>query len=449
MSAQVDISDVARSIVEAAEGDEQVEAFVGSGRSTTVKAYRGEVESLTSAQTHGVGVRIIDDGRLGFASCGTLDRDAVRQAVEEARDNARLAEPDEHVRMATPDGVPVISQDLWDDETVAMATEAKVAMVIELERATLAKDPRVTSVRSAIFGDSVGEMVIQSTAGIDVRSSGTSCYLSVSALANEGGETQIAGGVDASVGPGGLDLDHVADDASKRATRLLGATQAESQTVAMVLEPRLTATLAGLVAGMLTGDTVAKGRSPFADRLGEQIASSLLTILDDPTDPDSLGADEYDGEGLACRSTTLIDGGRLHAFLHNTESASRLSTRSTASAVRGWSSTPGVGALALAVRPGEGTHEELIAGVDRGVLVQSMNGLHSGVNPISGDFSVGVEGLMIRDGALAEPVREVTVASTIQRLLLDVSHVGADVERLPGGSTAVTTVIPGVALAGR
>ena len=138
----------------------------------------------------------------------------------------------------------------------------------------------------------------------------------------------------------------------------------------------------------------------------------------------------------------------LQGFLHNTDTGRRAGVPSTASAVRGYRSTPGVGAQALAVAPGAGTLDELVAGVDHGMLVQSMNGLHSGVNPMSGDFSVGVEGLMVRDGGLAEPVREATVASTLQRLLLDVAAVGGELEWTPGGTGAAALVIPGVTLSG-
>jgi PmbA protein len=210
----------------------------------------------------------------------------------------------------------------------------------------------------------------------------------------------------------------------------------------------MTATLLSVVSGMLSGEAVLKGRSPFADRVGEEIASPLLQLHDDPTNPESLGADAHDGEGLSTRPVALIEAGVLQGFLHNTYTGRRSGGRSTASAVRGYRSTPGVGAQALVLSPGSGTIEELIAGVDYGLLVQSMSGLHSGVNPISGDFSVGVEGLMIRNGALAEPVREATAASTIQRLMLDVQAIGAEREWTPGGTAASPLVIANVTLSG-
>jgi PmbA protein len=233
-----------------------------------------------------------------------------------------------------------------------------------------------------------------------------------------------------------------------RATRLLGATKPASQRITVVLEPRLASIIMGIIGGTLGGDAVTKKRTPFADRVGEVIASPLLSIIEDPTDPRSFSADSHDGEGLACRPTALVASGVLQGFLHNTYTARRMGVASTASAVRGVRSTPGVGAVALQMAPGAASADELLKSIDSGIFVQSLSGLHSGVNAVSGDFSVGVEGLMIRNGALAEPVREATLGSTIQRLLTDIVAVGSDLEWLPGGYGAVTLVIDGVTLSG-
>jgi PmbA protein len=245
-----------------------------------------------------------------------------------------------------------------------------------------------------------------------------------------------------------LDLAEAATEAVDRATRLLGARQPPTERVTIVLEPRLAATLLGIAASTLTGDRVVKGRSPFADRVGEAIAAPLLTLVDDPTDPRSFGADTHDGEGLATRANPLIEGGVLRGFLHDTYTGRRTGGASTASAVRSYRSGPAPGVQALAVTPGDRSPDDLLAGVERGLFVQSFTGLHSGVNPVSGDFSVGADGLLIRDGARAEPVREVTLASTLQRLLLGIEAVGNDLEWRPGGTAAATLVIGDVAMSG-
>src|SRR5262249_30215287 len=162
---------------------------------------------------------------------------------------------------------------------------------------------------------------------------------------------------------------------------------------------------------------------------------AAVTLVDDPTIADSFGASTNDGEGVPTRRLELVVGGRLDRFLHNSYTARRGMTATTASAVRaGFKSPPGVGARSLHLIPGTLTPEQILASVPEALFVQSVSGLHSGTNPVSGDFSVGVEGLMVRDGAFAEPVRELTIASTLQRMLHDIVHIGSDLEWLPGGA---------------
>ncbi|MDY7101401.1 MAG: TldD/PmbA family protein [Actinomycetota bacterium] len=443
-----DLTAVASRVVERAGAGEQIEVAVGRSSSTSVRAYDGDVESFTSAETAGVGIRVVVDGRVGFANAGSLDDDVIADALAEARDNATFAEPDRWAGLAEPDGVAATPIDLWNEAVLELGAEAKIDLALGLERAARGSDSRVTGVRTSVYGDSAAELAVASTAGLVSSTRATSCWLSVSALAADAAGTQTGYGVDAGRDPSALDVDGTGRLAAERACRLLGATKAPSQRLPILLEPRLAATLMGLIAGTLTGDVVVRGRSPFADRMGDTIASPLLTLVDDPTDPRSLGAGSVDGEGLACRRNVLIDGGDLRTFLHDSYTGRRSGTASTGSAVRGARSTPAPGVQAMAVEPGERGWDDLVAGTERGLVVQSLNGLHSGVNAVSGDFSVGAEGLMVRDGELAEPVREVTLGSTLQRLLLDVIAVGRDVEWLPSGTGAPALVIGDVAMSG-
>ena len=148
------------------------------------------------------------------------------------------------------------------------------------------------------------------------------------------------------------------------------------------------------------------------------------------------------------RRNVLIEGGVLQKFVHNAYTARRAGTVSTANAVRGFSSTPSVGCRALSLVPGTKSQAELLADLGEGVLISSVSGLHSGVNPVSGDFSTGAEGLRISGGALGEPLREFTVASSLQRMLSEVAAVGADVEWLPMSAAGVSLVVHGVTVSG-
>jgi PmbA protein len=174
-----------------------------------------------------------------------------------------------------------------------------------------------------------------------------------------------------------------------------------------------------------------------------------VTLIDDPTNPQAYTATDVDGEGLAARRNVLIDNGVLRQFVHNSYSARRAGTVSTGNATRGgFAATPGVGCLALSLVPGTRSQAELVADVDDGLLVQQMQGLHSGVNPISGDFSTGAAGLLISNGEVGRPVREITIASTLQRMLLDIVEIGGDIEWLPMRAAGMSLVIRDVTMSG-
>jgi PmbA protein len=443
-----ELADIVAKVVAEASGAEQIDVMAARSRSTSVRVYGGAVEAFTSAESFGLGVRVIVGGRQGFAHAGSLDADVVADTLAQARDNVAFAEPDPDLGLADPDGVEAVPHDHWNQAIVDLPAEAKIERALALEAAASAADPRVTGVRLAVWGDAAGESAYAASNGILVTDRGTSCSIAVQPMAVAGGETQIGYSSDTDRDPDLLDDERVVREAVEKATRLLGATKPASARLPIVLEPRLANTFLGIIAGMLDGESVLKGRSPFADRVGEQIASPLVTIVDDPTADASLAAESWDGEGLACRRNALIVEGVLQGFLHNSYTARRAGTRSTGSALRGSRSLPGVGAQVIVADQGRGSRDELLSTIDEGLFVNSFAGLHSGVNPVSGDFSVGADGLMIRGGELAEPVREITIASTLQRLLLDVSALGGDAEWLPSGDFVPSIVIGDVSMSG-
>lgn len=444
-----DLLSLATRIAAQARPGEELEVYVSRGVETDVRAYNGEIEQLSSASSAGVGIRVVAAERQGFAYAGTLEESAIAETLAEARDNATFATPDDNVGLAVPDGVAPVSLDLWDEDLGALTTAAKVEMALELERRTRGGDARVRQVDAADYGDVAAEAAIATSTGITATARRTVCSLSVSAIAGTGSDSQTGVGFSAGRGPGDLDIDKAATDAINRATRMLGATKVRSARCTVVLDPRVTSTLLSIVSSALSGEAVTKGRSLFAGRVGEDVAVAAVTLVDDPTDARAFGASTHDAEGLACRRNVLIDSGVLRGFVFDTTAARRAGTASTASAVRGgYATTPVAGCRALLLAPGPLGADEILSEVGEGLFVQSVTGVHSGVNPVSGDFSVGAEGLMIRGGALAEPVREGTIASTLQRMLQAIVHIGGDVEWLPGLAAGQTLAIEGMVLSG-
>ena len=450
-----ELHDLAQSVVARARPGEGMEVYVTRGTETEVRAYEGEVESLTSADSSGVGIRLVlgdADGagsQGGFAWAGSLEPEVIAATLADARDNARFATPDPDVVLAVPDGVEAAELDQWDDGVSNTPMEKKIALAIELERATRAADPRVRQVSSADYSDSRVEVALASTTGITSSRRRTSASLSVDAIVGEGAETQTGGGFSVGRGPADLVPDEAMDEAVLRATRMLGAQKPRSAHCTVVFDPRVVSTLLGVIASALSGEAVVKGRSFFAGRIGETIAAGGITLVDDPTDFRAYGASSHDGEGLACRRNVLISEGVLRMFVYDTVSARRAGAVSTGSAVRGgFAGTPGAGCRALVLSPGTKGPDEILATIGEGLYVQSISGIHSGVNTVSGDFSVGAEGLMIEGGKLGHPVREVTVASTLQRMLQSVVEIGADLRWLPGVAAGQTLAVADMALSG-
>jgi PmbA protein len=444
-----DLLEVADRLVAMAGPGEQLEAYVARSSDTQVRVYEGAVEQLSVADSLGAGVRVVRDGRQGFAYCGTFDPAALAETVTEARDNASFGEPDEAAGVAVPDGVEPAELDLWRPALGQVATADKVALAVELERAVLAADRRIVGVESCDYADSLAESAVVTTTGIRRASRETGCELVAYSLAEDGDDSQSGFGFSLARSFDELDVEVAARDAAERAVRMLGATKPPSGRFTIVLDPWVTAQLMGIVAGTLAADEVIKGRSLFAERAGEQVASPLLGLVEDPTDGRSWGATPVDDEGLATRRVPLVDAGVLQGFVHSTYTGRRMGAASTGSAVRGgFKTTPTAGCRAIIPVPGAVDAATLVAGVDDGVLVQEVSGLHSGVNPVSGDLSTGAEGLRIRGGAVAEPLREFTIASTLQRLLHDVVAVGSDLTWLPMTAAGLTLVVADVSVSG-
>ncbi len=416
--------------------------------------FGGEVESLASENVEGVGVRVVVDGRQGFAWAGSLEPGLVAETLAEARDNAGFGSPDEYLGLPTPDeasdpGRSVrATLDQWREALLTTPADAKVALALELERAVMAADSRIRGVRTVAYGDGASQMALANSLGVEATNRRTVCSVSALTLAGEGVDTRTGYGFSVGREPTELDLDEAARMGADRAVRLLGATQPKSRTLAVVFDPLVAAQVLGVLSGALNGESVLKGRSMFATRHGELVAGPHISIIDDPTNPEAFGAASYDSEGVPTRPVRLVENGRLARFLHNVHTGRRSGSGSTGSAVRaGYTSTPGVGPRALHFEPGSAPPEELLRRADGGLFVQSITGLHSGASPVSGDFSVGADGLIIRSGALAEPVREVTVASTFQRMLQDL-EVGNDLQWLAGGAAAITLLVPEMTMSG-
>jgi len=437
-----ELADLCRAAVAAARDGEQVEAYAEESRHTEAHARKGEVEGLTFSESRGVGVRVIADHAVGFAWAADPAEQEVAEAVARARENATLAERDEH--NALPEAAPVEPIDgLYREDLAGMPLDRKVDLALGLERRATGTDPRVKHCDDVVYGDSISRVALASTLGTDATYERTDTWCFVVALATDGDETQT--GFSFRIGRDLDDLawEDVSDEAVRRATAMLGASKPPSAKVPIVLDPFAGSSFLGVLGGALTADAVQKGRSLFAEKVGEHVGSDAFTLIDDGRELAGPAAAPFDDEGVPTGRTELITAGTLNGFLHNTYTARRGGTRSTGNASRGgYRTSPSVGTTNFFVQPGAAPPEELLLRAEGGVLINDVSGVHSGANPISGTFSVGATGWRIGPGGeLGEPLREMTIGSTIPEMLAGVTAVGNDLRFF--SSTGVPTILIG------
>jgi PmbA protein len=444
----MELATIAERAVESAlaAGATDAEAFVQDSVGREIRVFDGEVESLTDAGQRGLGVRCWIDHRSGYAYGTDLTDDGLHGIAAGAVEAARIADPDEFTAAppAAEGEVPEIAG-LVDPALATWGTERKIELAQAIERAARAADERVVGVETTVYADDEERVALASSTGLSGSWEATSAYAYLQAIAEADGDKQTGLGFGMGRSPEAFDAEEIGREGAERATSLLGATKPTSRTCPVVLDPMVAASFVGFIGGTLCADAVQRGRSPFAGRLGEQVGAEALTLTDDGIDPEGLNSSPLDAEGSPRGSTSLIESGTLAAYLHDSYTARRQGdgTRTTANASRsGYRSPPSVSTSNLVVGAGGKSFEELLAEAEGGVYVTDVAGLHSGVNPVSGTFSVGATGRLIEGGALAAAADEFTIASDLTSMLKAVAAAGSQARWVPfGGSVKAPALL--------
>jgi PmbA protein len=414
-------------------GVEHAEASVGQGEQLETGVRQGEVELVKEAKSRGLGVRIVHGERVATSSTTDLGREAVERFLDRVIEMAELAEPDPLALPPDPKELLVgakakfPSLDLWDSKTARIAADRGLRLALAGEKAAFASDRRITSSEGAGFSRSASHSVLATSGGFVGRSAGTYVSLVVQVVADdEGGKKRNGyhwtGGryFDELLSPA-----EVGREAAHRAVRSLGSIKLETGVYPVVFEREAARAIVGLVASCVVGDAVYRDQSYLGSRLGTTVASSKVTIVDDPLLVRGPGSRRYDGEGRAVRRNVVIENGELRRFLLDTYSARKLKLDPTGSA-GGGGGVPHATTSNFYMKPGRQRPESLLRGIDRGLFVTSMMGF--GFDPVTGNFSRGASGFLIEAGELSVPVGEITISRNLDELLQGIDAVANDLE---------------------
>jgi len=421
-------------------GAEDAELYISRGTEFTVRIYKGEIESLISAESRGVGLRTFLEHRVGFSYTSDTEPEALDGLVEEALLNGRYNHADEaNVLPATEPADPVAG--LASPSLGQIDPQRKIDFALDMERRATSLDPRVRRVSDAVYSDGSGQVEIYNSRGLRASFERTVAYGVLETIAEQDSEMQSGFAFTHGRDMEELDLAAVVQEAVENAAGLLGAKPVPTARVPVVLHPHAAAMILGVLASSFSAEAVIKRRSLLAGKIGERVAADIVTITDDALLPQGLASRPFDGEGVPSRRNDLIVNGVLQSYLHNTYTAMRTNSRSTGSAVRSYKNVPEVGVSNLVLKPGALSREALLSRVDNGLHVSQLTGLNT-VNPVSGEFSLGLTGHWIENGRLTKPVKELTVAGNVIALLRSVAAVANDLRFMfAGGFCGSPTVL--------
>ncbi len=404
---------------------DEAEVFCGSSESTTIEILNQKIEALESSTDAGLGLRVIKNKRQGFAFCSDFAPEVIEDTIEQAIANAENSAEDKFYKIATPSPkYPKLK--LFDPAIEKMTVEEKIKLAKEIEKSAYAFDPRIKKTEKVQFSSGEGEMFLVSTNGHDLYQKANHLGGFAEIIAEDKNEAESGSSGESKLLLKEFDPVKIGKEAGQKAIELLGAQKISSQKIPIVLDPEIGAELIASLSPNFSSENTQKGKSLFIGKVGQKVASSQLTIIDDGTLENHLGSEPFDGEGIATQRNVVIEKGRLNTLLYNTYTALKEGKQSTGNASRGgFSGGIYVGTTNLFVEAGKKSQKEILSGIKKGVYITRVMGMHT-VNPISGEFSIGASGLMIENGKKTFPVRGITIAGNLIHMLEAIEEIGSD-----------------------
>lgn len=423
-------------------GASAAEVVIKQHTNFSVGVRLGEVEKLQESADKGFGLRVLLDGKQASVSGSDFSREAVTSLIREAIELVKATSPDDSAGLPEKDEFATSFEDLdlFDEEIAELTTEDKISLSIKAEEAARAVSPLIVNFEGGGFDASNGSMILANSLGFAGEYRGSSCSLATVPVAADNGRMQRDYWYDVRRKFRDLDsAEEIGRIAAERTLRKLNARPVTTQSIPVVLEPNIAASIVGSIFQAVSGESVFRKSSFLTGQLGETVANQKVTIIDDGRVPKGLGSRPFDAEGLPTRKTVVIREGILENYLLDTYTARKLGMKSTGNASRGLIGSPGVDAHNIYLQPGEHSPDEIIKSVSKGLLVTELLGF--GVNIVTGDYSRSASGVWIENGELTFPVQGVTIAGNLKEMLHLIEMIGNDLDFR--GSVVSPTILIG------
>ncbi len=428
----------ARAAVDGAEA----EVIITDERETTVQVEGGNVEKLSQAGSRGMGVRVINGGKTGYAYTSDLSEESVEQTWKTAVELSQVATADEFRKLPEPQPIPEADLGIYDAKLVDLPVEQKVDFARRIERAALDYDERVFLTNRCSYNDGITHTYLANSKGFAGSYGRTGVYGLVAAIARDAEGSMVnAAAFRVSNFFHQLNPEEIGAAAAKKAISILGGKPIPTQKASVVLDHFVGAQILMAYAQALSAESWQRSRSFLMGKMGEEVGSSMVTLMDNGRLEGGFASAPFDGEGVPTGATRLIDEGVLQNLMYDSYTAAKEGKMSTGNAGRvGHRSMPALSPSNFYMQPGQKSPEDIIKGVERGLYVISVMQT-GGIDPVTGDCSMSANGLWIENGEIRQPVGGVTIATTLGDLLRNISDVGNDLQQIPFfGSLGVPTL---------
>jgi PmbA protein len=409
----------------------------------------GKIEKLEQNISKGLGLRIIKNGATALTYTTDFTDKSVKQLVSDTLDIVKVSNADQFNGLAPKEHLGAYDGRLalFDESLARMTPERKLEMAREMEAAGMSYDKRITNTEGSNWYDATRRFTLANSDGFTGQYQTTVASLSISLLAEQAGVKQtdywysFNRFVNKLASP-----KEIGQEAARRTVAKLGGRKPKSQKVPVVVDPLMARSFVSMLFGAASGRSIYRKSSFLVDKLGQEIASPLVTVVDEATMADGPASRPFDAEGVRSSQLTLVDKGVLKAYVCDAYAARRLNTKPTGHASRSYQSMPGVGSTNLYLKAGTTDPKEMVRGVKNGLYLTAMFG--QGVNYVTGDISRGAAGFWIENGEITYPVQEMTIAGNALPMLKNISAVGNDLSFRFGGTAAPTILISEVTVGG-
>ena len=448
---ETDLRSLAQDIVRRAMagGATAAECVIREGDEFSTLVRLGQVETLKESGSKAIGVRVFNGQRAASTYSSDFSREGLDRMVKSALELSKITSEDPFAGIPEPSQLGSLAGDLdlYSPDVYSLPGEERIAYARRAEKAALDFDPRMKNSEGGSFDAATGHKILANSHGFVGEYQRSYCSIAAIPIAQaENGAMQrdywfsVARSLSRLESP-----EHVGKIAAQRTLRRLGARKAKTAHVPIVLEPLVANSILEHIFEGVNGDSVYRGATFLAGKLGQKIAADSVTVIDDGTMPGGFGTSPFDGEGIPSRRTVVIENGVLKSYLLNTYTAKKLGLQTTANASRGLAGTPGIGPGNYFLQPGTKTPQQIISRIKDGLYLTEFLG--QGANLVTGDYSRGASGIWISGGELTYPVEEITVAGNLKDIFFNISEIGDDLEFR--GSVACPTIrIDGLTVGG-